>query len=186
MIFDIRTRSFLARVRFWFVAIDVDDDENVCIAKNMGHAERDHQIAKRTIYSSKTKWTKSTKPESPSLSLSLSACILFYAKRNETNSPDDWQKNQCVVIPRRFTMDTRPYPFSSSFFYLYFSFFFLSSASTFVPPCSTKQGFSIFVKKGKKKKREKMEARTRHWVEHRRQGFSKSVMDGLMAPTPVR
>lgn len=129
---DIRAWSFLARVRFWRSSWP---SSNVCIAKNMGHAERDQQMAKRTIYSSKTKWAKSTRPES----LFLSPSILFYAKRNETKliPPMTGRKTNCVVIPRRFTVGHSSLPFLFLLFLLYFSFFFLFfNRSTFIPPRS--------------------------------------------------
>lgn len=100
----------------------------------MGHAERDQQIAKRTIYSSKTKWAKS-KGEPESLFPSPSILFSRETKRNETNSLDDWQKKKekpsassfHAVLP----LDT---PHSSlPFLFLYFSFFFYFSTAPLLP-----------------------------------------------------
>lgn len=123
--------SFLARVRFWFVVAIL---ESRTCAKNMGHAERDQQIAKRTIYSSKTKWAKS-KGEPESLFPSPSILFSRETKRNETNSLDDWQKTKCVVIPRRFTVghSSLVLTLSLSLFFFFFLFF---NRSTFAPPRS--------------------------------------------------
>ena len=92
----------------------------------MGHAERDQQIAKRTIYSSKTKWAKS-KGEPESLFPSPSILFSRETKRNETNSLDDWQKTKCVVIPRRFTVGHSSLVLTLSLS-LFFFFFYFSTA----------------------------------------------------------
>lgn len=178
-------------MRFWFVVAIL---ESRTCAKNMGHAERDQQIAKRTIYSSKTKWAKS-KGEPESLFPSPSILFSRETKRNETNSLDDWQKKKekpsassfHAVLP----LDT---PHSSlPFLFLYFSFFFIFQPLHFCPVAlvssRTKQGFSIVVKKkkgrkGKKEEREKNRGKdaTLGRASATRVAFSKSVMDGLMAP----
>lgn len=179
-------------MRFWFVVAIL---ESRTCAKNMGHAERDQQIAKRTIYSSKTKWAKS-KGEPESLFPSPSILFSRETKRNETNSLDDWQKKKekpsassfHAVLP----LDS---PHSSlPFLFLYFSFFFIFQPLHFCPAAlvssRTKQGFSIVVKKKKEEKERKKEEREKNRgkdatldrASATRVAFSKSVMDGLMAP----
>lgn len=91
----------------------------------------------------------------------------------------------------RWTLLTRPYPFS----FFIFLFFFYFSTAHFCPAAlvssRTKQGFSIVVKKKKKgrkgkKKKRREENRGKDATLGRasatRVAFSKSVMDGLMAP----
>lgn len=126
----------------------------------MGHAERDQQIAKRTIYSSKTKWAKS-KGEPESLFPSPSILFSRETKRNETKLIPSMtsRKKKKIQVRRhstpfyRWTLLTRPYPFS----FFIFLFFFYFSTAHFCPAAlvssRTKQGFSIVVKKKKRKKR---------------------------------
>lgn len=133
------------------------------------------------------------------ISLSFSLHSFFTrneTKRNETNSLDDWQKKKekpsassfHAVLP----LDT---PHSSlPFLFLYFSFFFIFQPLHFCPAAlvssRTKQGFSIVVKKKKEEKERKKEEReenrgkdaTLGRASATRLAFSKSVMDGLMAP----
>lgn len=181
-------------MRFWFVVAIL---ESRTCAKNMGHAERDQQIAKRTIYSSKTKWAKS-KGEPESLFPSPSILFSRETKRNETKLIPSMtgrkkKKNQVRRHSTpfyRWTLLTRPYPFS----FFIFLFFFIFQPLHFCPAAlvssRTKQGFSIVVKKKKEEKERKKEEREKNRgkdatldrASATRVAFSKSVMDGLMAP----
>lgn len=90
----------------------------------------------------------------------------------------------------RWTLLTRPYPFS----FFIFLFFFIFQPLHFCPAAlvssRTKQGFSIVVKKKKEEKERKKEEREKNRgkdatldrASATRVAFSKSVMDGLMAP----
>lgn len=83
---------------------------------------------------------------------------------------------------------------SLPFLFLYFSFFFIFQPLHFCPAAlvssRTKQGFSIVVKKKKEEKERKKEEREKNRgkdatlgrASATRVAFSKSVMDGLMAP----
>lgn len=159
----------------------------------MGHAERDQQIAKRTIYSFKTKWAKS-KGELESLFPSPSILFSRETKRNETKLIPSMtgRKPSASSFHAVLPLDT---PHSSlPFLFLYFSFFFIFQPLHFCPAAlvssRTKQGFSIVVKKKKEEKERKKEEReenrgkdaTLGRASATRLAFSKSVMDGLMAP----
>ena len=157
----------------------------------MGHAERDQQIAKRTIYSSKTKWAKS-KGEPESLFPSPSILFSRETKRNETNSLDDWQKTKCVVIPRRFTVGHSSLVLTLSLSLFFFFFYF--STAPLLPRRARFLAHKARILDSRKKKKEEKERKKEEREKNRgkdatldrasatRVAFSKSVMDGLMAP----
>lgn len=153
-------------MRFWFVVAIL---ESRTCAKNMGHAERDQQIAKRTIYSSKTKWAKS-KGEPESLFPSPSILFSRETKRNETKLIPSMtgRKPSASSFHAVLPLDT---PHSSlPFLFLYFSFFFYFSTAPLLPRRARFLAHKARILDSRKKKKGRKGKKKRGEREKSRQG----------------